>query len=394
MADPTSKRRILLIGMGWFPEQPGGLDRVYYELFNRLQSHYPTELTLRGLVVGTDNVAQQTKQQVTAYADAQCSVLKRLLAARRAIREAVQTFQPDVVVSHFALYTFPALDVLQGKPFVFHFHGPWALEGGAEKEHGLTIRLKKSLERAVYKKAQHFIVLSKAFQEILADQYGIAKERIHIIPGGIDLKQYASPNLTKQEARKQLNWPQNRNIILVVRRLQRRMGIELLLKAIAHLKSRYPNLLVLVAGKGPLRQELEALIHQLQIEAHARLLGFLPDEQLPIAYRAADFTVVPTLSLEGFGLITIESLAAGTPVLVTPVGGLPEVVRPFRPEWVAEAATEEALTERLQRILLGDIAFPSPAECQAYVQQHYDWSVVLPRILQVYDMAIQSHRLQ
>ncbi|CCW36537.1 glycosyltransferase [Chthonomonas calidirosea] len=394
MADPTSKRRILLIGMGWFPEQPGGLNRVYYELFNRLQSHYPTELTLRGLVVGTDNVAQQTKQQAIAYADAQCSVLKRLLAARRAIREAVQTFQPDVVVSHFALYTFPALDVLQGKPFVFHFHGPWALEGGAEKEHGLTIRLKKSLERAVYKKAQHFIVLSKAFQEILADQYEIAKERIHIIPGGIDLKQYASPNLTKQEARKQLNWPQDRNIILVVRRLQRRMGIELLLQAIAHLKSRYPNLLVLVAGKGPLRQELEALIHQLQIEAHARLLGFLPDEQLPIAYRAADFTVVPTLSLEGFGLITIESLAAGTPVLVTPVGGLPEVVRPFRPEWVTEAATEEALTERLQRILSGDIAFPSPAECQAYVQQHYDWSVVLPRILQVYDMAIQSHRLQ
>ena len=62
-----------------------------------------------------------------------------------------------------------------------------------------------------------------------------------------------------------------------------------------------------------------------------RLLGFVAEEDLPWLYRACDISIVPSVALEGFGLPTIESLAAGTPVLVTPIGGLPETVSELDP---------------------------------------------------------------
>jgi hypothetical protein len=72
-------------------------------------------------------------------------------------------------------------------------------------------------------------------------------------------------------------------------------------------------------------------------------------------------------------------------------GGLPEVIRPFRPEWVTEAATEEALTERLRAVLSGQIPYPPALECQEYVKQNFDWSVILPKIVQVYTLAANDH---
>jgi glycogen(starch) synthase len=389
MVSSTKSLRILQIGMGWFPEQPGGLDRVYYEVCNRLQNL--PEVALHGLVAGSPRVAEQSRGAIRAFASANTPLPQRLWAARNAIQKTLRTFQPNLIASHFALYTFPALDVLKGKPFVVHFHGPWAMEGSAENERDMATRLKKGLEKRVYQKAQHFIVLSKAFQEVLAQQYGIPKDRVHIVPGGIEVERYADLAADKEEARRQLGWPLERPIALVVRRLRRRMGLEMLLHSLAQLKEAFPQFLVLIAGKGPLSQELETLIQQLGLHNQARLLGFLPDEQLPIAYRAADFTIVPTVALEGFGLITIESLAAGTPVLVTPIGGLPEVIRPFRPEWVTEAATEEALTERLRAVLSGQIPYPPALECQEYVKQNFDWSVILPKIVQVYTLAANDH---
>ena len=71
--------------------------------------------------------------------------------------------------------------------------------------------------------------------------------------------------------------------------------------------------------------------------------------QLPLAYRAADLTVVPTVALEGFGLIAVESLAAGTPVLVTPVGGLPEVVAALSPALVLAATGSAPLADAVIR---------------------------------------------
>jgi len=150
-----------------------------------------------------------------------------------------------------------------------------------------------------------------------------------------------------------------------------------------------PEVLLLIAGRGPLADALQAQIDALGLAQHVRLLGFVPDEQLPLAYRAADLTIVPTVALEGFGLITLESLAAGTPVLVTPIGGLPEAVRGLSASLVLEAATKEALAAGLIEALTGQRPLPTAEACQAYVRAHYDWPVIARRVKAVYEEALR-----
>jgi glycosyltransferase involved in cell wall biosynthesis len=118
-----------------------------------------------------------------------------------------------------------------------------------------------------------------------------------------------------------------------------------------------------------------------------RLLGFVPDETLPMAYRAADLSVVPSSSLEGFGLTTVESLAAGTPCVVTPVDGLTDVVAPFAPQLVAESAGAEDIAALLAAALLEEIPVPSAAECESYARRDFDWPVIAARVRYVYEAA-------
>jgi glycosyltransferase involved in cell wall biosynthesis len=118
------------------------------------------------------------------------------------------------------------------------------------------------------------------------------------------------------------------------------------------------------------------------------LAGFVPDETVPLWYRAADLSVVPTVSLEGFGLTTIESLAAGTPVLVTPVGGLPEAVAPLSRDLVLPSGGFKAIGEGMADALLGRLKLPDEEACRKYARENFDRPVVAAQVAQIYREAI------
>jgi len=243
------------------------------------------------------------------------------------------------------------------------------------------------LERLVYRRGTRLIVLSHAFRDVLHRNYRVPMERIRVVPGGVDVDRFGI-DVTRREAREQLNWPQHCPIVLTVRRLTRRMGLEDLIGAMNEVLKKVPETQLFVAGKGPLSETLTAQVRKLGLENNVRFLGFLPDEHLPLAYRAADLTIVPTVTLEGFGLITVESLAAGTPVLVTPVGGLPEVVSDLCPELVLPGTGVSPLAEGLVASLTGDLVMPSANACQAYARARYAWPVIADHVRDVYAEAL------
>jgi glycosyltransferase involved in cell wall biosynthesis len=150
-----------------------------------------------------------------------------------------------------------------------------------------------------------------------------------------------------------------------------------------------PDTLLLMAGKGPLASQLQAQIEASELPNNVRLLGFVPDEELPVAYRAADITVMPTRTLEGFGLSAVESLAAGTPVLVTSVGGLPEVVRDLSEDLIIDDFSSKGLASRLTAALKGQLNMPSPTACQQYARAHFDWPVIASQVKNVYQQVVQ-----
>jgi glycosyltransferase involved in cell wall biosynthesis len=124
-------------------------------------------------------------------------------------------------------------------------------------------------------------------------------------------------------------------------------------------------------------------VEELGLKHHVQFLGYLPDEQLPLAYQAADLTVVPSQGLEGFGLILVESLACGTPVLCTPVGGMPEIVEGFAPHLISESSDTAAIAERLRAAVTGSLPLPSRADCREYAVKHFDWTTIAQQVRQV-----------
>lgn len=376
--------KTLQIGLEWFPEQGGGLDRVYYDC----ACHFPhAGIEIRGLVAGSSNVERDSNGLVSSFASPNASLLERWIKLRKSVSKLLANDDYSLIVSHFALYTFPVLDLLGNQPLVTHFQGPWALESRIEEGNFFSIKLKKTLEQITYRKSSQFIVLCSDFRNILHQEYQVPLEKIHIIPPGVDIDRF-NISLSPTDARQQLNWHQDRPIIFCIRRLAKRMGLENLIRGMTKVRSLYPDVLLYIAGKGALAETLETQITELELTNNVKLLGYVPDEQLPLCYRAANFSVVPTIALEGFGLIVVESLAAGTPVLGTPVGGIPEILRPFSEDLVFEGCNPEQLATGIIEALSGDRILPSSQACLNYVTENYHWHKIAQQIKLVYQSAL------
>jgi hypothetical protein len=176
--------------MEWFPERPGGLDRVYYNCTQYLPK---VGVEVKGLVAGSPQVAKDTQGQIKAYAPADVSLFQRWHRVRKSFARLRSQEDFSLIASHFALYTLPVLDLLGDRPLVFHFHGPWALESSVEGSKSLSTWLKKGLEQVTYRRATKFIVLSQAFRDILHQEFQIPCDRISIVPGGVGLEQFNLP---------------------------------------------------------------------------------------------------------------------------------------------------------------------------------------------------------
>jgi glycosyltransferase involved in cell wall biosynthesis len=367
---------LLCVGMGWFPVTPGGLNRYLYE-FAQTIAQGADQLKVLG--VGTPNETFGQASQVLNLASPAQSLPARLWQTRQSFAQQ-DLSGVDAINLHFGLYSFPLMDLLpKDIPITFSFHGPWADECRQEGDRGLSARLKQQLETYVYRRCDRFIVLSQAFGQILHETYGIAWEKIAIIPGGVNIEHFA-PRMQRSEARAKLGFPQDRPILFTPRRLVHRMGLDRLIQAIEQVKQQVPEVWLAIAGKGPLKEALGEKIKALGLEDHVHLLGYVPDDQLPLCYEAADLTVVPSLSLEGFGLILLESLASGTPVLSTPVGGMPEILRPFMPHLVTDSTAVKDIADRITQLLLGQCELPDRATCRDYAITHYDWEKIAQQV--------------
>lgn len=372
--------RALQIGMRWFGNGSGGLDRVFYDLANTLPAQ---GVAVQGLVVQPADVAARTGGRVQAFADDGAGLPERLLGVRRAVRRCLRSGDVDLVAGHFALYLAPVLGSLGDTPLVVHFHGPWAQESDFEGQKRRAVIAKKAVERFVYRRADRFIVLSDAFAKLLVREYGVAHDRIRVVPGSVDLERFTD-RFSKDAARAALRWPAERPILLSIRRLIARVGLDRLVEAMKAVRQAVPDVLLCIAGRGPLEGVLRKQIAEAGLEDNVRLLGFLPDEDLPVAYRAADINVVPTAALEGFGLTAAEALAAGTPSMVTPVGGLPEVVSGLSSDLVFASCKTDDIAAGLVAAIRRDIALPSSARCRAYAETHFATSLAAQRTAAVY----------
>jgi glycosyltransferase involved in cell wall biosynthesis len=376
--------RIVVVGLGLFGEMTGGSARYLSGMTQamRRNGHEVEVVTAVGLAGDSSGTERGWIGQVVR------TIRRAVLVHPRAVATVVRS-RPDVVNVHFAFDGLGAVLVarLLRIPIVVMFQGPWAREAVATGHRGtwpLSSRLRRFIELRVYRSASRCIVLSGAFREVLATEYGVPLERIRVIPAGIETSAFESL-LDREDARRRVGLPASDGFTLVtVRRLVARMGLDLLLRAVARLEDR--DVRLAIAGTGPERSSLEDLADRLGLGGRVAFMGKVPDADLAAFYAAGDLCVVPTRELEGFGYVALESLAAGTPVLATAVGGLVDLVGAFAPRRLV-AADPASLAAGIAEAMVGPLE--DRLECRRYAAQ-FDWQAIAPRVEAVFREARAS----
>jgi glycosyltransferase involved in cell wall biosynthesis len=361
---------LLMLGMDSPVTRPGGLNRYFDELFNALANEGTDLHVIR---VGSRPVITDVLTEVGSGSWLLGRVARYLQTAARRAKDAT------VVDVHFALYAaLPlALGMFKGKRLIVHFHGPWYQESvRAGTASWRRAQVKRLVERYVYGRADEVVVLSQAFGELLHRDFAVPNERIRLIRPGV--AEWFFHVESRAHGRSPFTWGDSR-FVVCVRRLTPRMGIDVLLRAWAVLQA--DGVKLVVVGDGPARGDLQALADRLGIGSGVVFTGRVDDSTLADIYSSASLAVVPSVALEGFGLVVLEALAAGTPVVGTDVGGLPEVLRPLRDDLVVPPDDEHALAERLAGGLRGDV--PSAEECKRYARG-FRWSAVAAHHAEVY----------
>lgn len=383
----TSERHdasgLLVATAEWWPDTTGGMGRVATGLTHALAAlGYPTT------VIAPTSPGMPAHEQIGLVA------LDRALPRRfvpatigdpilgeRAGRRHRQ--DGAVLIGHGPAAALGVSHGAASMPLVLTFHAPAQLEleiesGSSElpasrraRAHVLS-RITGEIERRAVARAHTIVVLSDFTSRLLESLYDVAG-RVHRIPAGVDIKRF-SPADDRAAVRSETGIARESVLLFTARRLQPRMGLTNLVRALALLAD-LPHVELAIAGRGPLEGTLQKLVADLQLGHRVRLLGHVSDDELISWYQAADLVVVPTVELEGFGMVTVEALACGTPVLGTSEGATPELLDPLNRRLVAASDEPVALAARIRDTLsvLGDSL---RTRCRAHASERYSWTVV------------------
>ena len=372
----------LQIGMRRPLARPDGLDRMLQTLAAALPGQGVNVRDPR-TVPASPSVMLQT------FVNAQAR-LGRLLQRNQTLSGTPEAERkPDVVALHFAPHAAPTLGKFAKVPRVVHFHGSWVDEHSTERGAALLGPLRYGLERMVYRGGTRHIVLSRESGHVLHMRYRVPEERIRVVPGCVDTARFTL-RVTRKQARKRLTIPQDRPVLLCVRPLLPGLGLDNLIDAISVARLTVPDVFLVIVGAGPEQALLYARVVARGLEDHVSLAGFVADDALAPYYRAADATVVPTVTMKDCGLTAIESLATGTPVLVTAAGGAAAAVAPLSDQLVLPSGDSQTLGTGIADALLGVRIMPSADACRRYARKHFDHSVVAAQIAEVYRDAIAT----
>lgn len=301
------------------------------------------------------------------------------LAARSCIKALSQnTLNFNLIHAHFLEEGFIGANLksLYDKPFVVTAHG------GDVYDLPFRDSWYNALARYVLNEADQVITVSKSNQEKLLS-LGVYPSKLHVIPNGYDEKLFKlMPSI---EARKRLGLPLNKKLLLSVGNLVAVKGHTYLLDAMKFVLKRRDDVILLIVGSGPLRENLCKKTRELNLERNVFFVGGKKHEEIPFWMNACDVFVLPSL-MESFGVVSVESMACGKPVVGTCVGGIPEIVRKHDVGILVKPADPKALSdgilEALDRTWVAEVVLN-------YAKQ-YSWTNIVGRILKIYREVLQN----
>ena len=238
-------------------------------------------------------------------------------------------------------------------------------------------------EAKVIQSADSIVAFSQHERDAMVRLYDASDQKIDVIPCGVDVELFRP--LDQKIARRKLGLKDSK-VVLYVGRLEPLKGVDILLRAVAQLEQGDPVKTLIVGGdleEDPEVGRLKSLSYELGISDQVRFLGRLDQQELPTYYNAADICVVPSY-YESFGLVALESMACGTPVIASRVGGLPTIVKDGFNGYLIPWHCPEPFADGLD-VLLGSPAIRSTmGEASRRTAISMRWPIVVDNLIDSY----------
>lgn len=297
----------------------------------------------------------------------------------------------DLIHSHYWLSAWvgQALKARWNVPHVIMFH----TLGEAKNRAHLSERepeYRIAGERLVAQGADRIICASEGERKLLIEQYGVSALQTVQVPCGVDTDHFRP--LSRAAARRRLSLPADGPLVLYVGRIEPLKGIDILLRAAAEMEGRFSLLVVGGDSKDARRKaELERLAQEIGITERVFFQDAVSHERLPLYYNAADICVVPSY-YESFGLVALEAMACGVPVVASRVGGLLETVRDGETGYLVPWRCPEPFAERLEMLLANEPLRRSLGRMARAAVERFRWSEVATRVEDVYHELVSQYR--
>lgn len=292
----------------------------------------------------------------------------------------------DVIHAHDWLVAYAAktLKNSYGTPIVATIH---ATEAGRNSGiHDETQRYINDTEWMLTYEASEVIVNSNYMKNELQRLFGLPFEKINVVPNGVNLNLYSGIE-RDYEFRRQYA-ADNEKIILFVGRLVYEKGIQHLIAAMPKILEKYHDSKLVIAGKGGMIDELKAQVNAMGISNKVYFTGYLNSKQVVKMYKCADVAVFPS-TYEPFGIVALEGMLSGTPVVVSDVGGLNEIVQHRENGMKSYAGNPNSLADSIISLLYDPALCMKVAKnARAKVKAEYNWQKIAQDTHFAYQKAI------
>jgi glycosyltransferase involved in cell wall biosynthesis len=384
--------KIVMLADVFFPDTVGGAGRVAYHLSHQLCGRGHEVHVLARNPDGTLPSYEKIEANLFSHRfnlpakEGLGFLLSEIRNSYRAAKKANQETAFSLVCAHQSLVASGPLfsSEIRRIPLVHCFYSPWHEEFLVKKrdmkgEVPWTVEavasLMRRMEKRVLARAMKIFVLSRYSAEQIAAIHHLPLEKVVMIPAGIELDRFRLPETGKSVVKQALGIPLDKTVFFTVRNLVPRMGIESLIEAFSRSNVLRERASLLVGGEGFLKESLRGMVKDYGLESTINFLGRVSEEDLPRYYQAADFFVLPTRELEGFGLVILEAMACGTPVLGTPIGAIPETVGLFSKNLLFEGTRSEDMGKKLEDVINRPENYRFDLQaCRKFVEERYSWA--------------------
>lgn len=238
----------------------------------------------------------------------------------------------------------------------------------------------QSLNNYIVKNADLVTVNSQATEQALS-KYIKSPHDLTIIPMGVDTNKFKPQKIMKKTGNK----------LLFVGRLAEKKGVAYLIEALPQIIKKVPKTKLLIIGEGPEEARLRNLAHKFDLGKSINFLGKIANNKLSYYYNLADVVITPSIQTkagdtEGLGVVILEAMACGTPVIASRIGGIPDIIEHDKNGWLVPPKNVSSLVGAITR-LLGDQKLGNRLRVNARnrIRRFFDWRVVAGEFRKIYE---------